>query len=84
MSIEILFEEGLLKKCIPSKEKAEKSIEIAEKYLDKAKKVFDHRMDDVAILLAYSSAFHASRAILFKEGVSERSHYAVCEYLKYK
>ncbi len=84
MSLQTLFEEGLLKKCVPSEEKAKKSIQTSENYLKKAKKVFDHRMDDVAILLAYSSAFHASRAILFNEGVAERSHYAVAEYLKFK
>ena len=81
---EELFAEGLLKRASPSLEKAEKSIARAEKYLEKARKVFDAGMDDVAVLLAYSSAFHAARALLFKDGVSERSHYAIGEYLKEK
>lgn len=77
-----LFSSGDLKKVSPSREKAEKSVQNAERYLEKAKKVFDQRMDDVAVLLAYSAAFHAARAVLFSEGVSERSHYAVAAYLR--
>ncbi len=82
MELEELFEKGLLKHASPSREKAEKSMVGAEKYLCKAKKVFDSGMDDVAVLLAYSSAFHAARALLFLDGVSERSHYAIGEYLR--
>lgn len=38
----------------------------------------------MAILAAYSSAFHAARAILFNDGYGERSHFAIYEYLKEK
>lgn len=84
MGLDRLFEEGHLKRGSPSPEKAQKSISTAENYLEKARKVFDQGMDDVAVLLAYSSAFHACRAVLFRDGVSERSHAAVAVYLREK
>lgn len=37
-----------------------------------------------AILTAYSCMFHAGRAILFMDGIQERSHKALCDYLKQK
>ena len=84
MNIDELFQEGLLKNVPPSKERAEKSVKIAEKYLANAKKSFNAGIDEMAIIAAYSSVFHAARAILFLDGVAERSHVAIYEYLKEK
>ena len=84
MSVEELMKEGLLKRIPPSKERAEGSIRTAERYLASAKKSFDVSIDDMAILAAYSSVFHAARAILFIEGFAERSHFAIYEYLNEK
>jgi len=79
-----LFEKGLLKRAFPSYAKAEKSLQLAERYLDEARKVFEHGADMAAVLSAYSAAFHAARALLFVDGVSERSHAAVGDYLAAK
>ena len=84
MNVEELFREGLLKKVPPSKERADKSIKIAERYLNSAEKSFDSSIDDMAIVAAYSAVFHAARAILFLDGTAERSHVAIYEYLKEK
>jgi len=84
MSIEELFREGLLKKIIPSDERAEKSLEVSEKYLAEAKRSMNVEAYDLTIIGSYSSSFHAARAILFRDGVSERSHFAIYEYLKQK
>ena len=81
-----LFEEGLLKKISPSKEKSSKSLEVAEKYVEEAKAAFRAKLYSSAILVSYNAMFHAARAVLFKDGIKERSHYAMIEYLleKYK
>jgi len=84
MTVEDLLREGLLKRIPPSKERAMKSLAVAERYLVSAKKSFDARIDDMAIMAAYSSVFHAARAILFLDGMAERSHVAIYEYLKEK
>jgi uncharacterized protein (UPF0332 family) len=39
---------------------------------------------DLAIIASYASIFHAARAILFADGVGERSHFAIFEYLREK
>lgn len=84
MSIEKLFEDGFLKRIAPSMERAEKSIKVSERYLGEAKKNLGIQLHDMAIIASYSSVFHAARAILFKDGVGERSHFAIYEYLREK
>lgn len=84
MSLENLFEQGFLKRIPPSTERAKKSLEIAERYLDSAKKNFDMQLDDIAVIVSYSAAFHAARAVLFVDGVAERSHFAIRDYLREK
>lgn len=84
MNIDKLFREGHLKKIPISLERAKKSIATSERYLSQAKQTLDIRVYDLAIIAAYSSVFHSARAILFADGVSERSHFAIYEYLKEK
>jgi len=84
MTVEDLLREGMLKRIPPSRERAVKSLIVAERYFTSAKKSFDARIDDMAIVAAYSSVFHAARAILFLDGMAERSHVAIYEYLKEK
>lgn len=79
--IEELFKQGLLKKEAPSKEKAAKSIEKAVEYLEFAKKNLEMGLFVAAVTLAYNSMFHAARAIAFKNGITERSHFALIQYL---
>lgn len=37
-----------------------------------------------AFIAAYTSMFHAGRAILYRDGVKERSHYCIYVYLREK
>jgi len=39
---------------------------------------------DVAFTLAYQAMLHAARALLFRDGIKERSHACVVVYLKEK
>ena len=86
MNIKECLEKGLLKKDIKSIERAKKSVEIAEHKLDIAKRVFDIEIFDDSIINAYSVMFHAARALLFKDGYRENSHYGLYVYIseKYK
>ncbi|MFH0817350.1 MAG: HEPN domain-containing protein [Candidatus Micrarchaeota archaeon] len=84
MKVDELIENGLLKRIPPSEERMKKSLKVSERYLFGAKKTLESDICDMAIMGAYSSTFHAARAILFKDGFSERSHYAIYQYLKEK
>ncbi|VVB66684.1 HEPN domain protein [Candidatus Gugararchaeum adminiculabundum] len=84
MSIDKLFAEGFLKKVQPSAERSKKSLAISEKYLLEAKETAKINAPHASILGAYNCVFHAARAILFKDGVAERSHFAIADYLQEK
>ena len=84
MTVEYLFADGQLKRIPQSKERAEKSIKRSKLYLSEAKQTIKIKVYDLAIIASYSSIFQAARAILFVDGVAERSHYAIYEYLKEK
>jgi uncharacterized protein (UPF0332 family) len=82
MSLEELFKEGLLKGIPKSADRARKSLEAADEYLKEAKVAIGAGANAVGVMGAYSCAFHAARAVLFLDGVAERSHVAVYEYLE--
>lgn len=84
MDLKECFEKELLRKETPDIEKAKRSIEIAKRKLENANKALNAEIFEDAIIDAYTSMFHASRAILFKDGIKERSHYALYVYLKEK
>lgn len=81
MSLDQLFEEGLLKLIPPSPERVRKSLQVSQKYLEEARKSLDAGANDLSVIGAYSSIFHAARAILFNDGVAEKSHFAIHDYL---
>ena len=64
-----------------------RKLQIAEdKFLDikKAEKVLEVQQHDVSILMSYNSMFHSARALLYKDGIKERSHACLILYLKDK
>ena len=84
MNVDECFDKGLLKRDKPDKDKAIRSIEMAAFKLDKARNLFDKEVFDMALINAYISMFHAGRALLFKDGVREKSHYGLYIYLSEK
>ncbi|MCL4536579.1 MAG: HEPN domain-containing protein [Nitrospirae bacterium] len=82
MNISECFEKRLLKKGRPDPLKTEKAFEISKKSLVKAKRLLKHNFYSEAIIAAYTAMFQSARALLFKDGIFERSHYCVIEYLK--
>ena len=84
MKIERYFKEGLLRKGKTDKNEIDGSLELSERFLERAKGNMKMRYFDVAFTLAYNSMFHSARALLFSFGVKERSHFAMIEFLKEK
>jgi len=83
-NVEDCFELRLLRKIKPDEEKSRRSLDIAEENLLKTKKLLDLNIAESAIFQAYMVMFHASRALLYKDGVQEKSHFAISIYLKEK
>lgn len=84
MNIDDCFFQGLLKRIRPSLGKSERSLELASQALLKAKDNLQMGHHDVSVVLCYTAMFHAARAILFRDGIKERSHVCVCLYLQHE
>jgi len=81
MNVDELIEKRELRKIEICKEKVLKSIEIAEIKFDEAKRLFSAGFFGTAFLTIYTSMFHAARALLYKDGIQEKSHFSVYIYL---
>ena len=82
--VEGCFEQGLLKRIKPNMKYAEQSIRQAEHFLSEAEELIEKEIKDMAFIALYNAAFHAARALLFKDGIKERSHYCIARYLEEK
>lgn len=83
-NVEDCFKFRLLRKIKPDTEKSKKSLEIAESRFARAKEALKLNIFDFVILESYMSMFHSARALLYKDGIQEKSHYAISVYLKEK
>ena len=84
MKLEECFKEGLLRKTEPSIEKAKRSLEVSGEFIEKAKDNLKIKNYGIVIFCSYTSMFHAARAILFRDGIKERSHICIVSYLREK
>ena len=75
---------GMLRKMPPSKEQALLSVEKAEEILEDAKANLEEGRYNAAAMLAYVSMLNAARAVLFRDGWREKSHYCITRYLEAK
>ena len=82
--VEECFDQELLKKIKPNMRFAEQSIKQAEHFLEEAQELIEADIKDMAFIALYNASFHAARAILFRDGVKERSHYCVSKYIEEK
>lgn len=78
------FNLRLLRKIKPDREKSRRSLEIARQRLKEASRAIKLKVFQFAVLEAYMAMFHSSRALLYRDGIQEKSHYAVFVYLKEK
>lgn len=71
------IENKLLRKILPSRDKAFRSRNKAEKWLKETEKTFNSRAFDSSVLASYMVMFHSARVILFLDGYREKSHFCV-------
>ncbi len=83
-NVEDCFRFRLLRRINPDTDKSKKSLEIAKNRFVRAKEALKLKIFDFAILESYMAMFHAARALLYKDGIQEKSHYAVYIYLREK
>jgi uncharacterized protein (UPF0332 family) len=74
----------LLKRVPPSRDKAERSMKKAKKWLEEAEKTHESKTYNSSVLASYMVMFHAARSILFYNGFREKSHACVARYLEEK
>ena len=82
--LEDLFKQGLLKKAAKSNELAAKSLEQAAYFLGEAQDLVALKKERMAVIALYNAMFHCTRALLYRDGIKEKSHYAVARYLEYE
>lgn len=76
------FEKGLLKKTFPQLDLAKKDLKQAEFFLKESEELLEIDKKQIAALSLYNAFFHTARALLFKDGVKERSHYCIARYIE--
>lgn len=82
MRLEACFKKGFLKKIRPDADNAKRSLGIARSNIEDAVKNLKIECYRVVIISSYMSMFHTARAILYKDGIKERSHICIPVYLK--
>ena len=78
------FQKGLLKRTTPDMENAFRSLELSKSNIEDAAENMSILRYRVVAISSYSSMFHSARAILFRDGIKERSHECIPVYLKEK
>ncbi|VVB70181.1 HEPN domain protein [uncultured archaeon] len=73
-NIDDCFLRGLLRKVEPSRTKSEQSLLQARDWLYEARKNLDAEAYRSALSSAYLAIFHSARAVLFRDGIREKSH----------
>lgn len=73
-----------MKRTSPDMENALRSLELSKSNIEDAEQNMSIHRYRVVAISSYSSMFHAARAILFRDGIKERSHECIPVYLKEK
>ncbi len=84
MNLRECFEKRLLRKSKPDRRKALESLKVARKKLVQAESALNAALFEICVVYGYTAMFHAARALLFKDGVTEKSHVCTAVYLREK
>lgn len=79
--LEECFEDGKLQTVLPSEEKARQSLRVAHENLYEAQGAARGELFRAATNSIYVAIFHAARAVLFRDGIREKSHFCLEQYL---
>ncbi len=82
MGLTECFERDQLRRIPPDAKKARQSLETAKVKLAEAKGLSKAGFSSVAVVSAYASMFHSARALLYLDGVQEKSHYCLIAYVR--
>jgi uncharacterized protein (UPF0332 family) len=78
------IKQGLLRKVIPSVDKAKKGVNKARVFLGQSKKAFTIGAYDSSLMTCYQAIFLSAKSVLLKDGYREKSHACVARYLEEK
>ena len=84
MNVKQCFEIGILRKIAKDRLKTENSIKVSENKLVRAEELKEKEFNEESFLAAYTSMVHSARALLYLDGIQEKSHHAVYIYLNEK
>jgi uncharacterized protein (UPF0332 family) len=76
------FDDRKLRKVNPDLFKSKQSIKAAQDKYKEAYEINKAGFPKMAVVLAYASMFHAGRALLYMDGIQEKSHYCLVQYIK--
>jgi len=82
MKLHDCYGENLLRMETPFPEKAKKALEIAEERTSRGKALCEKGFYEESLICCYTAMFQAARALLFREGIIEKSHVCVIAYLE--
>lgn len=82
MNLQDCFRKRLLRKDRPDPARSRRSFQVSKAKLEHARKAYENGLYDASLVLAYTSMFHAARALLFRDGIVEKSHVCLVEYLR--
>jgi len=82
MRVDDCFKKRLLRRTKPDILKEAKALEMAEVKKERALELFENDFFEESIVASYTSMFQAARALLFHDGVIEKSHACVVAYLR--
>ncbi|MBE3136399.1 MAG: HEPN domain-containing protein [Thermoplasmata archaeon] len=77
-----VFRNDSLRRTKPDPLKVTKALEMAELKRQRAQALFENDFFEESIVSSYTSMFQAARALLFHDGVIEKSHACVVAYLR--
>ena len=81
MRLDDCFKRRLLRKGKPDILKYKKALEMANLKIERAKELLESGFYEESIVSSYTGMFHSARALLFKDGITERSHACIIAYL---
>jgi len=76
------FQKRLLRRTKPDPLKVTKALDMGEVKRQRARDLFENDFFEESIVSSYTSMFQAARALLFQDGVIEKSHTCVVAYLR--
>lgn len=82
ISLEDCIKRGLIRKTLPSKENASRTLEKSATLLEEAEENLKSGRINSAVIVSYLSMFNAFRSLLFRDGWREKSHICVARYVE--